>query len=529
MILVALSAVILPFILLGIFNMPATKGMSISALIVLLEGYFIWKMPGDVVLASVFQGIHKTLPISWILFGALMMLNTLQHTGAIDRINLGFHNLSADMRVQVILVAYLFGALIEGVSGFGTPAMVTAPLMIALGFTPMAAVTLALVADSTPAAFGAVGTPLTVGLSNVSDKTEFLNSIGRQITQIDLFAGTFMPLMLLFLLTFFFGKSEGSKFKDWAQTAPWTLMIGIVYSLIAICMSTFVGYEFVSILTPFLTIIFAIVTVKFRILLPKSTFENPWTTSTKEIKKDDNSMSLLAAWSPYILVILMLLASRVFGPLKSFLTSAINFSWTGILGFDKINSDWEFLYSPGTLLTIAVLFGLFIQARSFKSFFPTAKKVVFSMKSTAIALIVTLVMVQIFTNSGLNSVKMDSMPVYIATVVSKYLSSVWIFIAPFLGELGAFVTGSATVSTLTFGQIQSDIANNAGISRQVVLAAQLIGAAAGNMICVHNIVSVSSVVGLTGQEGNILRKTALPALVYGLLVGIAGFVFLSLA
>ena len=91
------------------------------------------------------------------------------------------------------------------------------------------------------------------------------------------------------------------------------------------------------------------------------------------------------------------------------------------------------------------------------------------------------------------------------------------------------MTGSATVSTLTFGQIQSDIANNAGISRQVVLAAQLIGAAAGNMICVHNIVSVSSVVGLTGQEGNILRKTALPALVYGLLVGIAGFVFLSLA
>jgi lactate permease len=107
------------------------------------------------------------------------------------------------------------------------------------------------------------------------------------------------------------------------------------------------------------------------------------------------------------------------------------------------------------------------------------------------------------------------------------MSSVWIFIAPFVGELGAFVTGSATVSTLTFGQIQSDIASNAAISKQVVLAAQLIGAAAGNMICVHNIVSVSSVVGLQGQEGNILRKTALPALVYGLLVGITGFVFLS--
>lgn len=527
MIFVALSALILPFILLGIFNLPATKGMSISALVVLIEGYFLWKMPVNVVLASVLQGVHKTLPILWILFGALMMLNTLQHTGAIDRINLGFHHLSADMRIQVILVAYLFGALIEGISGFGTPAMVTAPLMIALGFSPMAAVTLALVADSTPAAFGAVGTPLTVGLSNVNSNLDFLNSIGQQITRIDLFAGTFMPLMLLFLLTFFFGKKDGHTFKYWLQTAPWTLMIGLVYSLTAIAMSTFVGYEFVSILTPFITIIIAIATIKFRILLPKSVTQEPWTTSTKEIKQDKSTMSLLTAWSSYIIVILMLLASRVFQPLKAFLTSAINFSWTNILGFKQIKSDWEFLYSPGTLMTIAVIAGLLIQVKSLKVFLPTAKKVVFSMKSTAIALGVTLIMVQIFANSGLNTVKMDSMPVYIATVLSKSMSSVWIFIAPFVGELGAFVTGSATVSTLTFGQIQSDIASNAAISKQVVLAAQLIGAAAGNMICVHNIVSVSSVVGLQGQEGNILRKTALPALVYGLLVGITGFVFLS--
>ncbi|KRL67199.1 L-lactate permease [Companilactobacillus versmoldensis] len=528
MIIVALSAVILPFILLGILNMPATKGMSISAVIVLLEGYFLWKMPADVVFASVLQGIHKTLPILWILFGALMMLNTLRHTGAIDRINLGFHHLSADMRVQIIIVAYLFGGLIEGISGFGTPAMVTAPLMIALGFSPMAAVTLALVADSTPAAFGAVGTPLTVGLSNVNGSTSFLNAIGQQITRIDLFAGTFMPLMLLFLLVFFFGKKESSKAKDFFQLAPWTLVVGLVYSLTSIAMSTFVGYEFVSILTPFITIIVAIAMIKLKFLLPKSVITDPWTTSTKEISTDKPKMSLLTAWSSYIAIILMLLASRIFQPLKSFLTSAINLSWTNILGFEAIKSDWEFLYSPGTLMTIAVIIGLLIQVKSLNVFFSTAKKVVFSMKSTAIALSVTLIMVQIFANSGLNSVKMESMPVYIATVVSKSLSSVWIFIAPFLGELGAFVTGSATVSTLTFGQIQSDIATNASINQQVVLAAQLIGAAAGNMICVHNIVSVSSVVGLQGQEGNILRKTALPALVYGLLVGITGFVFISL-
>ncbi len=236
-------------------------------------------------------------------------------------------------------------------------------------------------------------------------------------------------------------------------------------------------------------------------------------------------MSLLTAWSPYIVVILLLLATRTIMPLKNFLTQNINLSWNNILGFKQINSDWEFLYSPGTLLTIAAIIGLLLQVKSLKSFLPTAKKVAFSMKSTAIALIVTLIMVQIFTNSELNQSNIPSMPMYIAQVISKYLSSVWIVIAPFLGQLGSFVTGSTTVSTLTFGQIQADIATKAGVGTDLVLAAQLIGAAAGNMICVHNIVSVSSVVGLTGQEGNILRKTAVPALIYGLVVGIVGFIF----
>lgn len=524
MILIALSAVILPLILLGILNMPATKGMSISAFIVLLEGYFIWKMPTRVLLASILQSIHKSLPILWILFGALMMLNILQHTGAIERINAGFHTISADMRLQVLLVAFLFGGLIEGVSGFGTPAMVTAPLMIALGFTPMAAVTLALVADSTPASFGAVGTPLTVGLSNVSEKTDFLNIIGQHITQLDLFAGTFMPLILIFMLTFLFGKKDTNHLKDFLVLVPWALFIGIVYSLLALLVSFSIGYEFVSILAPFATIIIAIVSIKFKMFLPKSVFNDPWSTSTQTVNTD-NKMSLLTAWSPYIVVILMLLATRTIAPLKEFLTTNINFSWKNILGFNQINSDWEFLYSPGTLLTIAVLIGLLIQVKSLKSFLPNAKRVVLSMRSTALALMVTLIMVQIFTNSELNTANLPSMPMYIAKIISKYLSSIWIIIAPFLGQLGSFVTGSTTVSTLTFGQIQADIATKAGVGKELVLASQLIGAAAGNMICVHNIVSVSSVVGLSGQEGNILRKTVVPALIYGLLVGIIGFIF----
>ncbi|WP_125762545.1 L-lactate permease [Companilactobacillus hulinensis] len=529
MIFVALSAVILPMILLGILNLPATKGMSISAIVVMILGAVFWKMHTKILLASILQAIHKSLPIIWILFGALIMLRTLEHTGAITRINIGFEKLSSDMRVQIILVAYLFGGLIEGVSGFGTPAMVTAPLMIALGFSPIASVTLALIADSTPAAFGAVGTPLTVGLSNVSENTNFLNSIGKSLTSIDLFAGSLMPTMLVFLLVFLFGSSKEPRLKEWLQFIPWTLFIGIFYSVMALMTATFVGYEFVSILAPFITIIVAIITIRTKFLLPKSSFTNPWTLKDSTGQKEETSdMSLLTAWSPYILVVLLLLLSRTIPALKSFMTSVLNLSWTNILGIKGLNSDWEFLYSPGTILTVAVLLGLLIQVKSLKSFIPTSINVIKSMKNTAIALIVTLIMVQVFTNSNFNSANLESMPMYIAGFVSKYFSAGWIFIAPFLGALGAFVTGSSTVSTLTFAQIQSDIANNANIPQQVVLAAQLIGAAAGNMICVHNIVAVSSLVGLSGQEGTILRKTLAPSLLYCLLVGIIGFVFISL-
>ena len=129
---VALSAVIVPFLLLVLLRMPAIKGMSISAVIVVILGMTVWGMERQVIAASILQGIHKTLTILLILFGALVLLNTLRNTGAVNRINQGFQSISQDMRVQLILVGFLFGSLIEGAAGFGAPAMVTAPLMLAL-------------------------------------------------------------------------------------------------------------------------------------------------------------------------------------------------------------------------------------------------------------------------------------------------------------------------------------------------------------------------------------------------------------
>ncbi|HIV74321.1 MAG TPA: L-lactate permease [Candidatus Pseudogracilibacillus intestinigallinarum] len=525
LLLVALSAIIAPFIFLVLLRMPAKKGMFFSAIILIVLAYFVWGMDGLTITASILEGFHKALTILLILFGAIVLLNTLQHTGAVDRINQGFRSISADMRVQVVLVAFLFGALIEGAAGFGTPAAVTGPLMVALGFNPMAAATIALVADSAPVPFGAVGTPVVVGLSNLSDASiPFFKTIGVYITAIDLFAGTFIPFIIVVILTKFFG--ENKTIKDAWPMLPWTFMVGILYTGSALLYAWLFGPEFVAILSSLTGLIVAAWTAKIGFLLPK---DANWQEALKEdfqINDEKSKMSLLTAWSPYLVVVGLLLLTRIVPSVKTFVLSAIDFSWQNILDKEGITSNWEILYSPGTILIFAAIISVFIQRKPFKNFTTAAKESIVSIQDAALALFATLSLVQVFTHSGMNMNDLLSMPQYIANALANSFGPMWLFVAPFLGELGAFITGSATVSTLTFSPIQYSIAQSTGANIHIILALQIIGAAAGNMICVHNVVAASTVVGLTGKEGDIIRKTLIPAILYCLLAGIGAYIIM---
>ncbi|ASF38887.1 MULTISPECIES: L-lactate permease [Halobacillus] len=523
---VALSAVIVPFLLLVLLRMPAIKGMSISAVVVIILAMTVWGMEGQVIASSILQGVHKTLTILLILFGALVLLNTLRNTGAVTRINQGFQSISQDMRVQLIFVAFLFGSLIEGAAGFGAPAMVTAPLMLALGFRPLAAVATALIADSTAVAFGAVGTPVLVGLSTLPDAgTAFFKEVGVTVTLIDLFAGTFIPFILVVVLTLFFGKGKG--IKDALVMIPWTLLIGITYNVSALVYATLFGPEFVAILGSLTGLVVAAITARKGWLLPSTV----WTDAKQEDFKDNeekSEMGLIRAWFPYIIVVALLLLTRIVPWFKEFTQTAIDLSWSNILGVDGIASSWAVLYSPGTVLVVAALLALLVQRKSFNHFGRAAKQSLSTMKITAVTLSATLAMVHVFSNSGMNMNDLMSMPSYIAEGMAAAFGPMWIFAAPFLGELGSFITGSATVSTLTFSPIQYNIAEATDANLKVVLAAQLVGAGAGNMICVHNVVAASAVAGMEGEEGNVIRKTLGPALLYGVLVGIGGFILMGI-
>lgn len=523
MLLVAFSAVIVPFIFLVLLRMSALKGMTISALIITLLGIFVWGMNGDVIIASLLQGTHKTFTILYILFGALLLLNTLRQTGAVTRINEGFKKISGDMRVQVILVAFLFGSLIEGASGFGTPAMVTAPLMVALGFRPIVAVVTALVADSVAVSFGAVGTPVLVGLSTLNDAdSSFFQSTAERITTLDLLSGIFIPIILITAMVIFFGKNN--KLKSIVEILPWLALIGIVYAGSAFVYAFLFGAEFVAILGSLTGLIVAVITAKKGWLLPKE----EWTDGLSpdyEVSTKEQSMPLLTAWAPYLMVVVLLLLTRTVPSIKHFTTHVLDISWNNILNFESIASEWEILYSPGTILILSAIFAVFIQRKPLKDIGRASLDSLNTIKTTGITLIATLAMVHVFINSGINTHDLISMPEYIAKDMSHYLGPIWLFVAPFLGALGSFITGSATVSTLTFSPIQLNIAQTIGAEPFTVLAAQIIGAAAGNMICVHNVVAVCAVVDMPGKEGSVIRKTLGPALLYCLLVGISAFLF----
>ncbi len=525
LLLVALSAVIAPLFFLVILRMSALKGMFFSSIIVTALGFMVWGMEGEIIAASALQGTHKALTILFILFGAIVLLNTLTHTGAVDRINQGFQSISGDMRVQVIIVGFLFGALIEGAAGFGTPAVVVGPLMYALGFNPIAAAVLALIADSAPVPFGAVGTPVIVGLSNLPGAgSEFFHDVAVKITMIDMFTGTFIPFTLIFILTMFFGKKR--SFADAFALLPWSLFIGISYTGSAFLYATLFGPEFVSILAALTGLVIAAGTAKVGFLMPKTEWQEALRDGF-ELKTTKSSMGLITAWSPYLVMVGLLLLTRIVPSIQNFTQTTLDLTWMNILGVDGVDSAWELLYSPGTILVISALVALVIQRKSFTNFTKATKESLVSIKSAGFSLLFTLLLVQVFTNSGINTKDLISMPQYIAEALAITFGPMWVFVAPFLGQLGAFITGSATVSTLTFSPVQYSIAQQIGFNTELILAGQIIGAAAGNMICVHNVVAASAVVGLSGKEGDIIRKTIIPSILYSLLAGIGAFIILS--
>jgi lactate permease len=283
--LLAFSPILIAAVLLVGLRWPARQAMPVVYLVAVLIAIFAWQVSPLRVVASTIQGLFITFDILLIIFGAILLLNTLKYSGAVTVIRNGFSRISDDRRVQAIIIGWLFGSFIEGASGFGTPAAIAAPLMVALGFPAMAAVMIGMMVQSTLVTFGAVGTPILVGVRGGLETPEFnaqlaavgltfsdyLHLITVRAAVIHGITGTLMPLLMVVMMTRFFGKN-----KSWTEglsMAPFAIFSGLAFTVPYTLTGILLGPEFPSLLGALIGLAIVVAAARRRFLLPKDTWD----------------------------------------------------------------------------------------------------------------------------------------------------------------------------------------------------------------------------------------------------------------
>ena len=554
---------LLPIVSVAIFlvmlRWPASRAMPIAYIVAAALALLVWQLPIPKILAASVNGLIIAGTLIYIIFGAILLLNTLQQSGAMNTIRQGFSDITPDRRIQVIIIAWLFGTFIEGSAGFGTPAAVAVPLMVGLGFPAMAAVVAGMIIQSTPVSFGAMGTPILVGVNTglsadpgmiayatelgFSEWEDFLAFIGTKIAIIHAAAGTFIPLLVTAVMTRFFGanRSFADGFKVWKFAIFAALSMTIPYLIVA----TFLGPEFPSMFGGMIGLAIVVTAAKNGFLMPddsdnwdfdaKENWEAEWTgtmQSDNSASADRAPIGLIRAWSPYLFVAGLLVLTRLRAVnMEAFLRSdhpLITWSWTEIFGSD-ISASFQPLWSPGTIFIIVSLITILVHGLKASEYKVALNSSLKTLIPASTALVFTVPMVQVFINSSGGGAGYEQMPIALAEGVANLAGSAWPFFSTFIGGLGAFVAGSNTVSNMMFSLFQFGVGERILADPTWIVALQAVGGASGNIICVHNVVAASAVAGLIGKEGSVIRKTLLPFLYYALMTGALGYGIVNLS
>ena len=539
----------LPFVtallLMVIFRFSSGKALMISLVMTVLLVLGVWQMDLIHVAGYFLYGLLKAFDLLLIIGGAILLLNTLRKTGIMDVINNGFRQISPDPRVQAIIIGYLFGAFIEGAAGYGTPAALAAPLLVGLGFPPAAACIVALISNSTPVPFAAVGTPMRMNMANLSaivtgeggDITQFTTDVTRRTVLYLGVAGLIIPLLLVIVLVLFYGKDRKASYVF--EMVPFSICAALSFIVPYYLLGTFLGPEFASILGAVTGLVITVWMARKRILVPKHVWEfasdapfgtvrNAGSDALDTQSRHVTKKEMIRAWMPYAFIagILLITRSPAFG-LKAMLNS-VSIHVSSILGNDALTYDLALLYSPGLIPFALVSVGMLIIKRDSLTgkdvadvFGRTGKQVLM----IAIALVSGIGMVQIMLGSGVNHSSLESMLTLVSTGLTAATGRAFPLFSPILGVFGAFVSGSCTVSGILFGPLQYQTAGMLGLNKASIIALQMAGGAIGNMICIQNVIAVASTTNAIGEEGKIITRNLLPCLLYSVLVFVMFVIF----
>ena len=544
--LLALLPILVALVLMVGFRWPATRAMPLAWLAAAAGAMIGWELEPLYVAALSLHGVVTAVSVLIIVFGAIVILYTLKASGAMETIQWGMQQVTPDARVQAIIIGYMFTAFVEGAAGFGTPAALAAPLLISLGFPPLAAAVVCLVFNSFPVTFGAVGTPIVLGLRYVHplveraieaqvpglpfDSIEGFNAlVGQWATVLHAPMIILLPIFVLGFMTRTFGPER--SWKPGLRAWKFCVFAAVSFLVPYLAFAWFVGPEFPSLIGGLVGLGVIVLGAKKGWFMPDDVWNfgprDGWDAEwTGDITADTSGelkprMSQFMAWLPYVLIGAILVVTRIpeLG-LKGWL-SGISIPFESILGFENVNNGIAILYLPGTIpFVLVALLTVLLHRMPAPAVREAWGESIAKMKNPTIALLFAVALVSIFRLSATNPQGLPSMPLALAEVVAAGVGNAWPLVASFIGGLGSFITGSNTVSDLLFAEFQWGVARELGLSRTITVAAQAVGGAMGNMVCIHNIVAVCAVVGLSGREGMILRRTVWPFLVYGLVVGL---------
>ena len=523
---------------------PASRAMPLCYLVAAALAVLVWGVPGWQLAAATVKGLIVAVELLFIVFGAVLLLNTLEESGALATIRQSFRDITPDRRIQVIVIAWLFGSFIEGSAGFGTPAAVAVPLLVGLGFPAMAAVTAGMIIQSTPVSFGAAGTPILVGIHQglASDpavtayaeqlgfatRFEFLAMIGAKIGVLHAVAGTLVPLFVVSIMTRFFGRNR--SLAEGLAVWKFALFAALAMTVPYLAVAYLLGPEFPTLLGALIGLSLVVPAAKRGFLMPREDsywdFDDPerwdpeWTGKLLRADRPvtGQPMGVGIAWLPYALVAALLVVTRLEVFHVGELLKEVTIPFRGILG-TAIHHEVRPLYLPGAVFIIVSLIAFAIHRVPGRSYARAWAKSIRTVVAASSALVFTVPMVQVFINSSGGANGYAEMPLALARGVEQLVGGAWPILSPLIGGLGAAVAGSNTVSNMMFALFQFHVGEHIGVDPTWIVALQAVGGAAGNMICVHNVVAASAVVGLLGREGTILRKTLIPFSYYVALTG----------
>ncbi|QJR22693.1 L-lactate permease [Brevinematales bacterium NS] len=441
-----------------------------------------WQASWSLIGFSYLEGtIIAILPILWVILMAVFTYEVGVRTQSMEKIQNFLEKISPEKAIQAILIAFGFGGFLESVAGFGTAVAIPTAMLVSIGFQPIKAIVISLVANSVPVAFGALGIPVIV-LSRITDLP--LSGLTPAIAW-QLFPFSFLIPVVIAILS---SDEKKLPFHVWGEA----LLFGAVFTLIQTTVALFVGPELVAVLASLGVLITGVLL--------------RW----KEVKKE--LPSLAKPMAPYGFLLVLVLLTRLV-PLPQIRSFPFVISWSS--EGHSITIEW--LTTPGTLLLIATLFGGIIQGVSGKKLWEAFLSSLVKLKSSMLTILSIVIMAKVMGNTPMVS--------DLSKALAVLSGPLFPFVSPLLGALGTFVTGSDTSSNILFGKLQRDTAKSLSLDPTWLAAANTSGATAGKMISPQSISVATSATGLQGSEGKILSRSLWFCLGYvGLLGGLVSVV-----